>query len=237
MYLPNHQGVTVNLSFRALLAEQMTPGGRFAALPKHITKPALAVLWKETSVMVNRAMFPRFRYNNLLFAIGLVLAPSLGVAALFVEGVTSMEPATFLVLFGLTGLTLALFAHWDKVRELAEARANLRASQRNEARLNDMLLRAYGGRRQVPEPPLLLAETQPRVVINSVRVRELLTGQMTEEEVQTLAYDLELEDIPGGPKSGQVRALLVAVETRKRWGALLDWLDRHRPDLSEELLR
>jgi hypothetical protein len=115
-----------------------------------------------------------------------------------------------------------LFAHWDKVRELAEARANLRASQRNEARLNDMLLRAYGGRRQVPEPPLLLAETQPRVVINSVRVRELLTGQMTEEEVQTLAYDLELEDIPGGPKSGQVRALLVAVETRKRWGALLE---------------
>jgi hypothetical protein len=237
MSLPNLQGVIVNLSFRALLAEQMTPGGRFAALPKHITKPALAVLWKETSVMVNRAMFPRFQLNAVLFATCLALAAGMGVAALFVEGVTSMEPATFLVLFGLMGLAGASFTFWWLTRELAETRANLRASQRNEARLNDMLLRAYGGRRQVPEPPPLLAEAQSRVIINSVRVRELLTGQMTEEEVQTLAYDLELEDIPGGPKSGQVRALLVAVETRKRWGALLDWLDRHRPDLSEELLR
>lgn len=103
-------------------------------------------------------------------------------------------------------------------------------------------LEAMGERSFVP--PGLRCRVEVRALLDgvdlsavqreAVRLRQILVERFTEDELRTLAYDLDLDydSLDGGSKAGRARELVAYMERRQRLGDLVRVGRSQRPDVS-----
>jgi len=72
------------------------------------------------------------------------------------------------------------------------------------------------------------------VQVDRAALRQMLTTQLSEEELRTLCFDLDVEydDLKGESKADKARELILYLERRVRLADLINVGKRLRPDLA-----
>ena len=126
-------------------------------------------------------------------------------------------------------------------QQLERADRAYRALERDYGRLVDWgfqvqrILSRCAPTEPVPPMPLRNGDTPTAAPTLSdrdeVRLRKLLTDRLSDDEVDTLAWDLGCDSLPDAAKGEKVKALLDYVRQRRKVTDLVKWLHDNRADI------